>query len=186
MNEQSFGKPSPERFVEHNCTERRLAEDLPCVNCGYNLRTLSLMGVCPECGIAVARSIEYRNWFRPLTPWETRKRMVLYLFANLAAFFAPSILLAAIATSGHPARQLGFALLGPTLFLQTLVGCVCSPPEPLMDLASVGLSAMIVGGMTWYCAKRAKHPRRIPLLLLLISLVQVLLLFGLAMVLGRR
>lgn len=31
-----------------------LEYDLPCVRCGYNLRTLSAAGRCPECGLAVA------------------------------------------------------------------------------------------------------------------------------------
>jgi len=30
--------------------------DLPCYKCGYNLRTLSREGRCPECGLAVLRS----------------------------------------------------------------------------------------------------------------------------------
>lgn len=30
--------------------------DLPCYKCGYNLRTLSREGRCPECGLAVVRS----------------------------------------------------------------------------------------------------------------------------------
>jgi len=31
-----------------------VASDLACEACGYNLRTLSNDGVCPECGTAVA------------------------------------------------------------------------------------------------------------------------------------
>ena len=31
--------------------------DLPCGSCGYNLRTLSLSGVCPECARPVRQSI---------------------------------------------------------------------------------------------------------------------------------
>ena len=27
-----------------------ICEDLPCIGCGYLLRTLSPMGDCPECG----------------------------------------------------------------------------------------------------------------------------------------
>lgn len=34
-----------------------LAEDISCRRCSYNLRSLSLMGKCPECGTAVGRSI---------------------------------------------------------------------------------------------------------------------------------
>lgn len=33
--------------------------DLPCVGCGYNLRTLEEGGKCPECGEAVARAVAH-------------------------------------------------------------------------------------------------------------------------------
>lgn len=35
----------------------RLAGDLPCVQCGYNLRGQLLQGSCPECGVAVSASM---------------------------------------------------------------------------------------------------------------------------------
>lgn len=34
----------------------RLRQDLPCVGCGYNLRTLPHSGICPECGRPVSDS----------------------------------------------------------------------------------------------------------------------------------
>ena len=37
--------------------ERRVEDDLPCVGCGYNLRTLLSDGNCPECGLGVRRSL---------------------------------------------------------------------------------------------------------------------------------
>jgi hypothetical protein len=37
--------------------ERELGGDLPCVVCGYNLRGMSIRGVCPECGTAVRAAI---------------------------------------------------------------------------------------------------------------------------------
>jgi hypothetical protein len=33
-------------------------EDTTCVRCGYNLRGLSVDGICPECGTAVGRSLQ--------------------------------------------------------------------------------------------------------------------------------
>lgn len=36
--------------------EARIAIDLPCLKCGYDLRTLELTGLCPECGKPVAES----------------------------------------------------------------------------------------------------------------------------------
>ncbi len=35
----------------------RLALDLNCVTCGYNLRGLDPETICPECGIPVGRSL---------------------------------------------------------------------------------------------------------------------------------
>jgi hypothetical protein len=35
----------------------RVAGDLPCPGCGYNLRTLATAGVCPECAYAVADAV---------------------------------------------------------------------------------------------------------------------------------
>ncbi len=37
-----------------------LGRDVPCDECGYNLRGLGLAGACPECGVSVARSV--REW----------------------------------------------------------------------------------------------------------------------------
>lgn len=34
----------------------RITTDLPCMKCGYNLRTLPLAGRCPECGVPVERT----------------------------------------------------------------------------------------------------------------------------------
>jgi hypothetical protein len=35
----------------------RINQDINCIKCGYNLRTLLLEGRCPECGVAVGRSV---------------------------------------------------------------------------------------------------------------------------------
>jgi hypothetical protein len=37
--------------------EGRVAGDLACIQCGYNLRTLHREAKCPECGLEVARSM---------------------------------------------------------------------------------------------------------------------------------
>lgn len=50
----------------------RLAEDRPCVACGYNLRGLDREGRCPECGTAVGRSL-HGNLLRYCDPeWVER------------------------------------------------------------------------------------------------------------------
>jgi RNA polymerase subunit RPABC4/transcription elongation factor Spt4 len=35
----------------------RIASDLACVRCSYNLRELRADSICPECGTAIARSL---------------------------------------------------------------------------------------------------------------------------------
>jgi len=44
-----------------------VGEDIPCRRCGYNLRGLSPEGRCPECGIAVGRSLlgDYLRFAEP-------------------------------------------------------------------------------------------------------------------------
>jgi hypothetical protein len=37
-------------------SDSRIAIDLPCIRCGYNLRTLRADGACPECGESIGRS----------------------------------------------------------------------------------------------------------------------------------
>jgi hypothetical protein len=51
----------------------RVSTDLPCVECGYNLRTQTLHGRCPECGAPILRSLQSdhlifanRAWLRSL------------------------------------------------------------------------------------------------------------------------
>jgi hypothetical protein len=45
----------------------RIAGDLPCVRCGYNLHSLAEAGRCPECGEPVERSTAYH--LRPSPEW---------------------------------------------------------------------------------------------------------------------
>jgi hypothetical protein len=51
-----------------------IAQDIPCVACGYNLRGTQCEH-CPECGYRVADSIEIYHtigsaiWRRSWTPW---------------------------------------------------------------------------------------------------------------------
>lgn len=53
--EQPRGPADPARAEGH--LGRELGGDLPCVVCGYNLRGLSIRGVCPECGAGVRATI---------------------------------------------------------------------------------------------------------------------------------
>ena len=49
----------------------RVEQDLPCVGCGYNLRTQPLGGACPECGQAVRYTIQFPRLSRSAPRWLT-------------------------------------------------------------------------------------------------------------------
>lgn len=48
-------------------TVKQIQDDLYCVHCAYNLRTLLTVGKCPECGFSVADSLD-KNWLRNADP----------------------------------------------------------------------------------------------------------------------
>jgi len=52
-NSDSLHSTSEDPVIE---TFRRITADVPCLTCGYNLRTQPLNGRCPECGTMVGRS----------------------------------------------------------------------------------------------------------------------------------
>src|ERR1700689_2706978 len=41
--------------------DQTIDRDVPCVKCGYNLRTLSTIGHCPECGAGIGQSLAIPN-----------------------------------------------------------------------------------------------------------------------------
>src|SRR5688572_4303808 len=43
--------------------------DLPCVQCGYNLRMQPAGGVCPECGLAMRQTISFPHLSRSAPRW---------------------------------------------------------------------------------------------------------------------
>lgn len=49
--------------------EGKLSQDVTCIGCGYNLRTLSVDASCPECGEAVRPSIERAEAHPMATVW---------------------------------------------------------------------------------------------------------------------
>ena len=70
---------------------RELTGDLPCVGCGYNLRSQSIRGVCPECGTAVrvtllARVDPMADVLRPITyPIITAMGLIVWAMSALVA-----------------------------------------------------------------------------------------------------
>jgi hypothetical protein len=71
---------------------RELTGDLPCAGCGYNLRSISIRGVCPECGTPVRATIlsridPYAGVLRPVArPTFTAAGVIVWsMFALIAA-----------------------------------------------------------------------------------------------------
>ncbi len=94
---------------------RELAGDLPCIQCGYNLRGLTVKGMCPECGTSVRATLlavidPLAGEFRAITfPRVTAYGMLLWSYAAVAAvLLAWGILVLATQRSNS-------ALMGQTL-----------------------------------------------------------------------
>jgi hypothetical protein len=90
----------------------RVAVDLPCHRCGYNLRTLERWGRCPECGQFVRESLNM--WFTGEPPWLARVAEGAALLTLALALLVLVILGTAIQTWGHggPGWAVALAVLG--------------------------------------------------------------------------
>ncbi len=87
----------------------RIASDIACRGCGYNLRTLSHDQLCPECGLPVARSVlgdllRYSDpaYVRTLSrgAWLTLAPIIFGLFAAAFGFVLSVVLTASGGGSG--------------------------------------------------------------------------------------
>lgn len=143
--------PSPITGVD------RLDRDLPCAQCRYNLRTMRTDASCPECGHAVAASIEAhrsRPGWLTLERFPTFSRVLLVIFGvawplvpftimELDAADAPETLFADW-QSGHWSEYVGL-----------LVGGVPARPfYPFLIFAMAAMIALIarprtMGRETW-------------------------------------
>lgn len=74
--------------------DRLLTGSLPCVRCGYDLRGLSIRGVCPECGTPLRTTILYRvdpeaDAFKPIRfPKLVAASLVVWPSASLLAILS--------------------------------------------------------------------------------------------------
>lgn len=65
----------------------RIGDDLACFGCGYNLRTLSADAACPECGQAVAETVEaQRRGLKNGGGFAVMTRVVMVLFGWVLPF----------------------------------------------------------------------------------------------------
>jgi hypothetical protein len=89
--------------------------DWACRHCGYNLRTLSTAGRCPECGRAVAESLRHD----PLPPIDARGRW-LYLSAVIALLLGSLVIAWGVRISMTPWPEtalLAIGVSGPRIWL---------------------------------------------------------------------
>lgn len=57
-------------------------EDVYCLGCGYNLRTLAASGTCPECGAEIAGTLEFGNVARFDPEWAASLRQGGLIFGR--------------------------------------------------------------------------------------------------------
>jgi hypothetical protein len=57
--------------VQPNPQTSTVDADLPCMQCGYNLRTQPGGGVCPECGVPIRHTISFPHLSRSAPRWVT-------------------------------------------------------------------------------------------------------------------
>lgn len=76
--------------------EQRICEDLPCVGCGYLLRSLSPSGECPECGRVISDTTRVQRLKNYPMAWLKQMQMGLSLMQVTCVLFALAILIFAI------------------------------------------------------------------------------------------
>ncbi len=138
----------------------RVAVDVACVGCGYNLRMQPDAGVCPECARPIADSI--RGYYLPFCNAQWVKRMAggatlasIALIAGAVAiilFYLVLILIGSAMSAGggmSPRAPVELVVtscislvVGLALFAMLLIGLTrLSTPEPGGDIGGEGLSA---------------------------------------------
>lgn len=113
----------------------RIDTDVKCVGCDYNLRGLDGEAVCPECGVAVERSLrgEFLQFANPQWVGQLSRGMSLAWLSLIMAFFVGLSLASGIGVvlHSHPIATVavGGMLLSPVGV--AFAACWCfSVPEP--------------------------------------------------------
>ncbi len=85
----------------------QVTTDLPCISCGYNLRTLLFLGSCPECGQPVAKTARHAlvyadvEWLRTL-----RRGAAILAWTPIVTFGCVILCLALVVLSNTLGSQL--------------------------------------------------------------------------------
>src|SRR4051812_48553197 len=90
-------------------------KDISCVRCGYNLRTLSKAGVCPECAAPVAESLKGGPFNNAPAWWMKRVASGLGLLG--VSFLAPVLGLVVWWRQDYEVLFIEIGLAGPKVWI---------------------------------------------------------------------
>jgi hypothetical protein len=151
--------------VRHMPNDRTITYDVRCAGCGYNLRTLSADGVCPECSLPIRRTLSGAA----IAGTSADYRRLTLCCRGIAVVLLVSALLAAAAESFAPPNvDLCFmalaAALGTLFWLSS--GISRGPNEPrafptLRYVTRVTAPAALVTAIIWhvgYAHIAQEHP----------------------------
>jgi len=129
----------------------RIDQDLPCIACGYNLRGMTDTTMCPECGVAVGRSMrgDFLRFCDPRWVGQLAKGMN-FIVASIVAtilFIPIAIGLTAATTTGNAAQQMEAiaSIIALGISLLALIGYIllttADPIEPIRGTSTTRVVA---------------------------------------------
>jgi hypothetical protein len=106
-----------------------VASDLSCVTCGYNLRTLSVSGECPECGTQVRETFDLEQ-LRLLDDWIINSERYARQMANsfMIGYLATvGVVFVGYLSYGYQLACLGACICPVFVFAYWIAGALCLP-----------------------------------------------------------